>query len=166
MGEGEDLFGSIEPDEFSLNDFNSPILVSDGASSTVSQCVGDSMEPFNFVRSLDSRQTFDIADQPQEFCLKDGQEKPPTKLKLPNLKDLSNLVEPQPESIKAPPSGWPGIWYCIAGDKLQLVCCKGTMNWDSSRDDCKPCKSDKQFLVYYQEKLVSSKTDPFFFDHQ
>lgn len=136
-----DLFSSVEPDDTSLYDPNNPILASDGASSTGSQCVGESMEPINIARSLDSRQSFDTASE--GFCLKDGQETTPINLKLPTLDDLNNLDKPNPGGEIPQLVKWPGYFYCAAGDRVQLVCCTGKIQWDSSREGCQACKFQK-----------------------
>lgn len=144
--EADDLFSFIEPDDLGLYDLNNPILASDEASSTVSQCVGDSTEPVTIARSLEPRQPFDIADQ--GLCPKDGRQETPPKLNFPpTLQDLYNLdkVKPEGEEPLLSPLPGSGFWYCLAGDTMKVVCCEGTVRWDSSRDGCEFCKFEKQF---------------------
>ena len=154
--EVDDMFSSIEPtepDEFAFNDPNNPILFSDGASSTVSQCVGESMEPINVARSLDSFQPFDIAAKQDGFCLDDGQEKSLIKLQFPTLDNLFNLNKPKPEGEIPPLNEMLRIPYCIANN-AKVVCCL-TKKWNLTWGRCKFCKFEKYILIGFKYELES-----------
>lgn len=144
--EADGVFGSVEPEEFPFNDPNDPILLSNGASSTVSHCVGGSMEPINVARSLDSLQPFDIAAEKDGFCLKDGErESPPIKLTLPNsLDDLDNLLKPKPEDEIPPLNEGLRYWIC-AKTEAKVVCCKPDRPKYITRAGCKLCTFEKYF---------------------
>lgn len=141
-GEADDIFSSGAPDEFGLNDFNSPILASDGASSIVAQCVGESIEPINVARSLDSLQPFDIAAEQDAFCLNDGHGESQTKLTFPTPQDLYNLNKLKPGGEIPPLNEVRGIWYCASPNAI-VLCCTGRRNWDMSRQGCSRCKFEK-----------------------
>lgn len=140
-GEADDIFSSesVETNEFAFNDLDNPILVSDAASSAVSQCVGESIEPINVARSLNTLQPFDIAASQDGFCLQDGQEKPQIKLKFPTLNDLFNLDKPKPEGQIPPLNEQLGVWTCL-WNEAQVVCCKPDRNSYITRYSCTPCK--------------------------
>ena len=146
--EAVDMFSSVGSAEFPFNnlnelndlddqnDQNDQIILTDEASSTVSQCVGDSMESVNVARSLDLLQPFDIAAGQDGFCLKDGEQKsPPIKLNLPtSLDDLYNLFDPTKPIER--------VWRC-PGSGSQLVCCKPARGRYITRVRCKQCKFEK-----------------------
>lgn len=129
--EADDIFSSVGSDEFLFNDLINPILLSDEASSTVSQWMGEPMDSINVARSLDSLQPFDIAAKQEGFCLKDGEQKsPPIKLNLPtSLDDLDILVNPKPL----------GVWICPGSAQI-LLCCKPSQSQYVTRARCKRCK--------------------------
>lgn len=138
----DDLFSSINPDEIGVYDPNDSIfpLAEASSSSSGSQCVGESMNPINIARSLDSDQFFDIAGAGEGFCLQDSQEETPINLELPDPTDLYNLVKPKPDPEAETAARWPGYFFCAAGDRVPLVCCAGGLSWDLSRGGCTTCK--------------------------
>jgi hypothetical protein len=137
-GDPTDKFSSPEPAEGKFYDLSSPIPDLAGAPSGP-QCLGEATESIHIARSLELDQPYDVAGE--GVCLQDSQPKQaPIKLDMPNPTDLFNLLKPDPERDTPPKNSWPGIWYCAAGDRVQLVCCEGRMQWDSSREGCSACK--------------------------
>lgn len=146
--EADNMFSSVGSVEFpfndlndlndltDLNDLNDPIVLTDEASSAVSHCVGESMEPFHVARSLELLQPFDIAAEQNGFCLKDGEQKsPPIKLNLPtSLDELNTLLNAKPLE---------GRWVCPGTRTEILVCCKPASYRYITRAGCKKCRFEK-----------------------
>lgn len=139
-GEPDDLFSSTEPVEAGFYDLDTSFSDLAGAPSG-SQCLGEATESINIARSLELDQPFDVAGEGEGFCRKASQQtQNPIKLDLPKPEDLYNLLTPDPQRDEIPTRLWPGFFSCIAGDRVQLVCCEGKLNWDSTRDGCEACK--------------------------